>query len=226
VLSKYPQRDLAGDFVNVLYADLLPAVRKRLEGYTGPADNRYLIFLLDFLNNIENNLNVNIMTNNPDLMNFILENEGGIVRLTGLYGEFRTYTTQKLYRVYEAIDTEKLQKKYLPLDIRPEVKKSFWTDSDENKTRVITCKITFGDIRLVIEAYLQHDDYYSLIYYGYFEEKGKYPLLEEELEGKILRGNTRKDFLTSKEDEVASDLQNWLDEVLAYLAKRNTDTQL
>jgi hypothetical protein len=116
VLSKYPQCDLAGDFVNVLYADLLPAVRKRLEGYAGPADNRYLIFLHYFLNNIENNLNLNIMTDNPELRNFILNNENEIIRLFGLYGKFRAYAEQKLRSVCKEMKPEELQKKYSTTD--------------------------------------------------------------------------------------------------------------
>jgi hypothetical protein len=124
VLSKYPQRDLAGGFVNVLYARLLPAVRKRLGSCAGTAGTRYLIFLLDFLNSIENNLNLNIMTDNSELRNFILNNENGIVRISGLYGEFRAFAKQKLYRVYELVDTEKLKEKDLPLDW----KSDFWKE--------------------------------------------------------------------------------------------------
>jgi hypothetical protein len=46
--------------------------------------------------------------------------------------------------------------------------------------------------------------------------------LEEELKAKNLGAKTCKDFLTSKEEDVASELQNWMDEVLAYLSETNT----
>jgi hypothetical protein len=95
-------------------------------------------------------------------------------------------------------------------------------DKGDNNTWVITCKITFGDIRIHTDAYLQYDDKYSLLYYCHFEEKEKYSHLEKELKLKDLWEDTRKDFLTSKEEDVASELQNWMDKVLAYLSETNT----
>jgi hypothetical protein len=222
VLSKYPLCNLKGGFVSVAYADLVPAVRKRLEDGAGSADTRYLIFLHDFLNNIENNLNPNIMTKNPELIDFILKNEGEIARLSKFYSKFRVYREHKLYKVCEAINLKELQEKYLTPDRQFVADKGIWVDEDVNNTQVMTCIITFGDIRINMDAYLQHDNKNNMHYYCFFEEKEKYSHFEEELKAKNLWANTRKDFLTSKEEDVASELQNWMDEVLAYLAETNT----
>jgi hypothetical protein len=219
VLSKYPLRDLKGGFVSVAYADLVPAVRKRLEDGAGSADTRYLIFLNDFLDNIENNLNPNIMTENPELIDFILGNEGEIAQLSEYYGEFRAYAAQKLYKVCDLLDTKKPLEKYFASGRKPEVNKHFWADKKDN-TWVLLCKITFGEIRITLEADIEND--YSLSSYCYFEDKGKYPQMEMDLEENVLWAKTCKDFLKSKETDIASSLQRRLDATLAYLAGTNT----
>ncbi|MDR1115108.1 MAG: PD-(D/E)XK nuclease family protein, partial [Tannerella sp.] len=212
VLPKYPQRDLKGGFVNVLYADLLSAVKRRLGDYAGYADTRYLIFLHDFLNTIENNLNINMMTNNPELMEFILKNENEIIRLSEHYGKFKEYAKRKLEKVCELIDVEKPLKEYFTSGREPEVKKAvIWED-----TWVLFCEITFGEIRIILEADIEEG--YSLTSYGYFKDKGKYPQMEKDLEENVLRGEPCNDFLKAKEADIATSLQRRLDATLAYLA--------
>jgi hypothetical protein len=215
VLSKYPLRDLKGGFVNILYADLLTAVKRRLGDYAVYADTRYLIFFNDFLNTIENNLKINMMTNNPELMDFIRKNEGKIARLSEYYGEFRAYAKQKLDKVCELIDVEKPLKEYFTSGSEPEVKKAVvWED-----TWVLLCKITFGEIRIILESDIEND--YSLFSYGFFKDKGKYPQMEKDLEENVLRGEPCNDFLKAKEADIAASLQRRLDAALAYLAGMN-----
>jgi hypothetical protein len=159
------------------------------------------------------------MTNNPELMNFILENEGEIARLSEHYGEFRAYAAQKLGKVCDLLDTTKPLEKYFISGGKPEVSKHFWADKESN-TWVITCKITFGDIRIVLDAYIEKD--YSLFSHGYFKDEGKYPQMEKDLEENVLRGEPIEDFLKAKEADIATTLQRRLDATLAYLAGTNT----
>jgi hypothetical protein len=226
VLSKYPQDDLAGDFVNLLYAGLLPAVRKRLGNCTGYADTRYLIFLIDFLNNIENNLNLNIMTDNPELRKFMIENEDEIVRLSELYGEFRVYGEQKLRRVWALMQPKKLEDKYSNDDRSLKLTDSFWADkSDGGEILIAFWNIEFGDLHLEMAAYIQRGYNSLLAHFGF--KKGKdSPAIKRELEKEDLWMKSHDNFLESNENEVASKLQSQLDDALAYLAERNTNTQL
>ncbi|MDR1332354.1 MAG: hypothetical protein LBK07_09660 [Tannerella sp.] len=155
------------------------------------------------------------MKDNPELMNFILDNEEGAVRPAALYGKCRALAAQKLYRVYEAIDLKTLQEKYSIAGRRLEMNKSFRADSDGN-TWVITCEIAFDDIRIVTDTCIRED--YSLLSYSYFAEEGNDPFLEDELGERALRTKTYDDFLTSGEAEIASCLQRRMDAALARLA--------
>ncbi|MDR1331990.1 MAG: PD-(D/E)XK nuclease family protein [Tannerella sp.] len=227
VLSKYPQRDPGGGFVNVLYADLLPAVRKRLGLCAGYADTRYLIFLIDFLNHIENILNVNIMTDNSELRKFIIENEDEIVRLSELYGKFRVCGEQKLRRVWALMQTKMLEEKYTTDGRSLTLTKNFDVDkSDGGKTLIAFWNIEFGDLHLEMQAYIQRG-YNSLLAHFAFRKGMEYPAIKRELDEKGLwMRPAYENFLDSDENEIASDLQSQLDDALAYLAERNTTTQL
>jgi hypothetical protein len=84
VLSKYPQPATDG-FVSLLYRDLLKTIKQNIGAYTSFADTKYFIFLLDFLKNIENNINNNIMSDNPELRNFVDKNLTAIKAIVEVY---------------------------------------------------------------------------------------------------------------------------------------------
>jgi hypothetical protein len=84
--------------------------------------------------------------------------------------------------------------------------------------------IGLGSERFRQETYIEED--YSLLTYFIFGDGKTNPETEKELEEKGLRMKSYENFLESDENEIASDLQSQLNKALAYLAERNTDTQL
>jgi hypothetical protein len=84
VLSKY-QQPVTDGFVNLLYSDLIKTIKQNIGEYTAFADTKYLIFLFDFLKNIENNINFNMMNDNPELRKFIVENLDKIQAIVNVY---------------------------------------------------------------------------------------------------------------------------------------------
>jgi hypothetical protein len=81
-----------------------------------------------------------------------------------------------------------------------------------------------GSAHIRMEAYIEED--YSLMAYLNFEKGKADSEIEKELKEKKLWEKSYENFPDSNANEIASDLQSRLDEVLAYLAERNTDTQL
>jgi hypothetical protein len=84
LLSKYP-KPVTDGFINLLYSDLLKVTKQNIGEHTSFADTKYLIFLLDFLKNIENNTNSNIMNDNPELIKFIANNYDTIKAIVEVY---------------------------------------------------------------------------------------------------------------------------------------------
>jgi hypothetical protein len=84
VLSKYQQPAKEG-FENLLYSDLIKTIKQHIGEYTAFADTKYLIFLFDFLKNIENNITFNMMNDNPELRKFIAENLDKVQAIVEVY---------------------------------------------------------------------------------------------------------------------------------------------
>lgn len=71
VLSKYKNQVYAG-FENITYEKFIAAIKVNLGYQYKYANTKYLIFFLDFIDNIEKNLNLNNMIYDKDVMNFFL----------------------------------------------------------------------------------------------------------------------------------------------------------
>lgn len=115
VLSKYKNETKYG-FVNIVYADLIRIIKSNIGNFTDYSDTKYLIFLLDFLKNIENNLNLNTMGDNLDVFNFFLNNSEKADKFIEYYNKFKFSFTQKLNNVYSLIEFKEINDKYVNED--------------------------------------------------------------------------------------------------------------
>jgi hypothetical protein len=115
VLSKYKNQTKFG-FVNIVYADLIKNIKSNIGNFTDYSDTKYLIFLLDFLKNIENNLNSNTMGDNLDVINFFLNNSERVNKFIEYYNKFNASFIQKLNNVFSLIEFEEINNKYINED--------------------------------------------------------------------------------------------------------------
>lgn len=112
VLSKY-KNQTKYDFVNIVYTDLVKNIKNNIGNFTNYSDTKYLIFLLDFLKNIENNLNLNTMGDNLEVFNFFLNNREKTNKFIEYYNKFNESFIQKLNNVYSLIEFKEINDKYI-----------------------------------------------------------------------------------------------------------------
>lgn len=103
VLSKYPNQPTHG-FVNLIYSDLIKNIRQNIGSYSDYSDAKYLIFLLDFLKNIENEINSNSMSDNLEVINFLQKNVDKVNKLLEYHNKFNNEFVKKLDKIDHYID--------------------------------------------------------------------------------------------------------------------------
>lgn len=111
VLSKDPI-DLSkdtNDFINLIYTKLIEIIKQNIGSYSGYSDTKYLIFLLDFLKNIENNINSNNMRENSEVINFLQKNVDKVNKLLEYHNKFKNEFVEKLDNIDENIKRDDLK---------------------------------------------------------------------------------------------------------------------
>ena len=108
VLSKHANRMTDG-FINLLYTDLVKIIKQNIGLYSDYSDTKYLIFLLDFLKNIENNINSNNMGDNIEVINFLQKNVDKVNKLLEYHNKFNNEFVIKLDNIDKNINREELK---------------------------------------------------------------------------------------------------------------------
>lgn len=106
-------------FRNVTHRQLVDQIRALLGGYVGNADSRYLIFMLDFLNTLDNSQGGTFM--NLEFIDFLAANFSEAKSFCGEIGKFKKELRKK-------IDT--LASHIPDIDGPPKVKRFKWRESD------------------------------------------------------------------------------------------------
>lgn len=108
VLSKYRNNTKNG-FINLIYTDLIKIVRQNIGSYSDYSDTKYLIFLLDFLKNIENNINSNSMEANLEVINFLQKNVDKVNKLLEYHNKFNSEFVRKLDNIDNNINRDEIK---------------------------------------------------------------------------------------------------------------------
>jgi hypothetical protein len=111
VLSKYPKKTTSG-FINLIYTDLIKIVKQNIGSYSDYSDTKYLIFLLDFLKNIENNINANSMGDNLEVINFLQQNVDKVNKLLEYHNKFKNEFGRKLDNIDKNISRDELKAEF------------------------------------------------------------------------------------------------------------------
>jgi|GEM_PF-2413979 len=93
VLSKYKNITHSG-FENLIYEKFLGSIKNNIGYHYNIANPKYVIFLFDFIDNIEKNLNLINMIHDPEKMNFFLKEKTEIQKLINDH----TQINKELYR--------------------------------------------------------------------------------------------------------------------------------
>lgn len=108
VLSKY-RNNATNGFINITYSDLIKNIKKNIGGFTAYSDTKYLIFLLDFLKNIENNINSQSMVDNLEVINFFHNNIDKVNRLLEYHNKFNSDLIQKLNTIHSSVKQDEIK---------------------------------------------------------------------------------------------------------------------
>lgn len=108
VLSKNRVTTTNG-FINIIYSDLIKNIKKNIGDFTAYSDTKYLIFLFDFLKNIENNINSQSMVDNLEVINFFHNNIDKVNRLLEYHNKFNLDLIQKLNSIHSYVNQENIR---------------------------------------------------------------------------------------------------------------------
>ena len=102
VLSLYAQNETNHNFKYVTYKKFLSSIKRNLGNYIGKANKKYLPFLLDFFDSIENLEENNQM--DEKFLNFICENEEESIQFVKSIGKFRKDLRNKVSDLKQSIN--------------------------------------------------------------------------------------------------------------------------
>ncbi len=171
VLSKN-KTSVTHGFINIIYSDLIRVVKKNIGDFSTFSDTKYLIFLLDFLKNIENNINSQSMVDNLEVINFFHKNVDKVNRLLEYHNKFNSDLVQKLNSIHSSVDRDKLKNVLSSLNKQTEFGgpgRFTWQGSQLIKYNIVINDISLfyqvgiRDYKLVSQYWFSSDKYYYLL---------------------------------------------------------------
>ena len=108
VLSKNLTKPTAG-FVSVRYVDLIRCIKNNIGDYLEYANSNYLLFLLDFIKNIQKQIDTGGMGDNKEVTDFILKNAESVEKLVRYYNKFQKDLDEVLNHIDRLIDKESIE---------------------------------------------------------------------------------------------------------------------
>lgn len=175
VLSK-SRNNTSNGFVNITYSDLIKNIKKNIGDYTAYSDTKYLIFLLDFLKNIENNINSQSMANNLEVINFFHSNIDKVNRLIEYHNKFNADLVQKLNTIHSSVKQDNIRALLTSLNKQTQFGgpgRFTWQGS-----QLIKYNIVVDDISIFFQVAISN---YKLLSHFWFSSD-KYQYLEGKLE--------------------------------------------
>jgi hypothetical protein len=172
VLSKY-RNNTTNDFMNLIYTELIKVIKQNIGSYSDYSDTKYLIFLLDFLKNIENNINSNSMEDNLEVISFLQKNVDKVNKLLEYHNKFNSEFVRKLDNIDKYINREEIKN-----DLKKINKTTDFIGSASNKTTgrftwqgysLIKYNLIIGDISLFFQV--GFSDYKLCSHYWFADTK-------------------------------------------------------
>ena len=183
VLSKNKATTTNG-FTNIIYSDLIRNIKKNIGDFTAYSDTKYLIFLFDFLKNIENNINSQSMADNLEVINFFHNNIDKVNRLLEYHNKFNSDLIQKLNSIHSNVKQEELKTILTSINKQTQLGgpgRFTWQGS-----QLIKYNIVVNDISMFFQVGISD---YKLVSHFWFSNE-KYHYLTNKLENKGVKETT------------------------------------
>jgi hypothetical protein len=183
VLSKNRTTTTNG-FTNIIYSDLIRNIKKNIGDFTAYSNTKYLIFLFDFLKNIENNINSQSMADNLEVINFFHNNIDKVNRLLEYHNKFNSDLIQKLNSIHSNVKQEELKTILTIINKQTQLGgpgRFAWQGS-----QLIKYNIVVNDISLFFQVGIS--DYKLVSHYWFSSDK--YHYLTNKLEKKGVKETT------------------------------------
>ncbi|MDR1895193.1 MAG: PD-(D/E)XK nuclease family protein [Prevotellaceae bacterium] len=202
VLSKYGGNNPSDGFEDLSYVKLVKTLKQNIGNYMTFSDTKYFIFFKDFLTTVENNLNNNIMEDNPKLRHLIANNFGAINTLAQYRGQLWGACYNK-FRSLEGPVKEKMKEQFAAGLIRC----GYWDEPDDNGDLLLEFSFKKApSLRFYIQ--LKNTEYLSIE----AEEEGA----NNEVIKKIIEENDYR-LLDRTTEEIADDIVFRLNQILKLL---------
>jgi hypothetical protein len=183
VLSKNRTTTTNG-FTNIIYSDLIRNIKKNIGDFTAYSDTKYLIFLFDFLKNIENNINSQSMADNLEVINFFHNNIDKVNRLLEYHNKFNSDLIQKLNSIHSNVNQDEIKTILTSINKQTQFGgpgRFTWQGS-----QLIKYNIVVNDISLFYQVGISD---YKLVSHFWFSSD-KYHYLASKLENKGVKETT------------------------------------
>ncbi len=205
VLSKNRTSTTNG-FTNVIYSDLIRNIKKNIGDFTAYSDTKYLIFLLDFIKNIENNINSQSMADNLEVINFFHNNIDKVNRLLEYHNKFNSDLIQKLNSIHSNVKQDELKTILTSINKQTQLGgpgRFTWQGS-----QLIKYNIVVNDISLFFQVGISDYKLVSL----YWFSSDKYHYLTNKLENKGVKETTYEYDQTP--EEIATEITRQLNIII------------
>jgi len=97
------------DFINLTYEVFIKHITRNLPYYTENANQEYLMFLNDFLRNIENEIKTKDMIENKEAFEYFKANYSEIEKLSSKFIQFKEEVERKFWEIRDAIDLKRME---------------------------------------------------------------------------------------------------------------------
>ena len=205
VLSK-SRTSTTNGFTNIIYSDLIRNIKKNIGDFTAYSDTKYLIFLLDFLKNIENNINSQSMADNLEVINFFHNNIDKVNRLLEYHNKFNSDLIQKLNSIHSNVKQDELKTILTSINKQTQLGgpgRFTWQGS-----QLIKYNIVVNDISLFFQVGISDYKLVSL----YWFSSDKYHYLTNKLENKGVKEMTYEYDQTP--EEIATEITRQLNIII------------
>jgi hypothetical protein len=134
ILSKNHHHDERG-FVNLSYDSFIKSIKRNLRNNEAKADDEYLIFLNNFLKNIENTIKFKEMIENEKSLEYFQNNYDAIQQLTVKFLKFKDEARIKFGEIHSVINLVKLDTDFKKkFGIEASIHKGgIWDQEDDNR---------------------------------------------------------------------------------------------
>lgn len=153
VLSLYNVKGFTHpDFVNITYDEFFDKINLMLGDYWQDANQKYLIFLKEFMQTMSNNKNSNSI--DPDLLNFFKTNLSDIEDMVKAIKDIRKYFKYMTTYIEKNVDYNSMNKKFVR-----------WNCRDEDKLYdVLVHEVIYEETKIAIDTFITPENMGILIF--------------------------------------------------------------